>query len=259
MNTVFSRLYCDYLMPSQLGGYENLVRAAQQSGYVQMSVCHYHDLLKQGCTLPDKVLVHRHDIDTDLRTTRKLFEIEKKYGIRSSFYFRLSTLDFKLMREIADYGSEASYHYEEVASYAKKNGIKDASLLRARMSEIRNHFIDNFLRVEEHFGRKMRTVAGHGDFVNRRLKINNTEILEDQELRLRCGIERETYDSELMDNIDIYITDRPPQQFYYPSSPIEALERHRRIYLLTHPRRLDTNWTANTKENLFRAYEGLTW
>lgn len=259
MNTVFSRLYCDYLMPSQLGGFENLVRAAQQAGYLQTSVCHYHDLLRQGSAMPDKVLVHRHDIDTDLRTTRKLFQIEKKYGIKSSFYFRLSTLDFRLMSEIAEYGSEASYHYEELATFAKKNGIKCAMALRKRLPEIRNSFVANFNRIEERFGRKMRTVAGHGDFVNRRLKINNTEILEDQELRMRCGIECETYDGALMDNVDIYITDRPPQQFYSPSSPLDALGRHRRIYLLTHPRRLDANWTANTKENLFRAYEGLIW
>jgi hypothetical protein len=259
MNTLLSRLYCDYLMPSQLDGFENLVRTAQQAGYLQTSVCHYHDLLRQGLAMPDKVLVHRHDIDTDLRTTRKLFQIEKKYGIKSSFYFRLSTLDFKLMKEIAEYGSEASYHFEEVATFAKANGLKSAAALRARLPEIRSNFINNFFHVEERLGRKLRTVASHGDFVNRRLKISNTEILEDQQLRQHCGIECETYDSSLMNSVDIYITDRPPPEFYFPSPPMVALKRYARIYLLTHPRRLDANWTANTKENLFRAYEGLIW
>jgi hypothetical protein len=28
---------------------------------------------------------------------------------------------------------------------------------------------------------------------------------------------------------------------------------------LTHPRNFETNWKANTKENLFRVYEGLSW
>jgi hypothetical protein len=216
-------------------------------------------MVSKGRTLPDKIIVHRHDIDTDLRTTRKLFESEKKHDIKSSFYFRLSTLDIDLMREIEEYGSEASYHYEELATYAKKNKIKDAAALRDRLPEIRTDFIANFCSIEQRFGRKMRTVAGHGDFANRKLKVNNTEILADPQLRQRCGIEVETYDRTLMENIDIYITDRPPPQFYYPSSPLDALGRYRRIYLLTHPRQVETNWTANTRENLCRFYENLTW
>ncbi|MDB5756509.1 MAG: hypothetical protein JWR56_2937 [Massilia sp.] len=259
MNSIFSRLYSDYLMPSQLAGYEQLVCAAQKAGYTQTSVRSYLDMVRDGRYRPDKVLVHRHDIDTDLRTTRKLFEIEKKHGIKSSFYFRLSTLDFSLMREIEEYGSEASYHYEELATYAKKHKIKDPAVLRGRLPEIREEFIANFARIEQGLGKKMRTVAGHGDFANRRLKVINTEILEDPRLRQRCGIECETYDRTLMDNVDIYISDRPPPQFYHPSSPVDALRRHSRIYLLTHPRQVETNWTANTRDNLSRFYEGLTW
>lgn len=259
MNTMFRRLYCDYLMPSQLAAYENLVCAAHKAGYVQTSVRLYHDMVRAGRSLPDKVIVHRHDIDTDLRTTRKLFEIEKKHGIKSSFYFRLSTLDIGLMREIEEYGSEASYHYEELATYAKKNKIKDAKTLRERLPEIRANFVANFSRIEQRVGRKLRTVAGHGDFANRILKVNNTEILADQELRQRCGIEVETYDGTLMENIDIYISDRPPPKCYYPCPPLEALGRHRRIYLLTHPKQVETNWKENAKDSLFRAYETLTW
>jgi hypothetical protein len=259
MNAILNRLYCDYLMPSQLAAYEELVSTAKQAGYAQTSVRWYHDMVSKGQSLPDRVIVHRHDIDSDLRTTRKLFEIEKKHGIKSSFYFRLCTLDFGLMREIEEYGSEASYHYEELATYAKKNKIRCAVRLRARLPEIRKDFVTNFARIEQRVGTKLRTVAGHGDFANRILKVNNTEILADEELRRRCGIEVETYDHSLMGSVDIYITDRPPPQFYHPTSPVKALRGHRRIYLLTHPRQVETNWRANTKENLTRFYENLTW
>lgn len=259
MNSLLSRLYYDYLMPSQLAAYEHLVQTANQAGYSQLSVRQYHDMLSQGRRLPDKVIVHRHDIDTDLRTTRKLFQINKKHGVRSSFYFRLSTLDIDLMREIEDYGSEASYHYEELATYAKKNKIKDATVLRACLPLIRKEFCANFSAIEQRFERKMRTVASHGDFVNRKLKLSNTEILMDLQLRQRCGIEVEAYDRILMENIDIYIADRPPPQCYYPMSPLDALGRHPRIYLLTHPRQIESNWEANTRENLCRVYEYVTW
>lgn len=259
MKTVLRRLYCDYLMPSQLAAYERLVCLAKEAGYEQTSVRNYHDMVSQRLPLPERVIVHRHDIDTDLRTTRKLFEIEKKHGVTSSFYFRLCTLDIELMRQIEDYGSEASYHYEELATFAKKNKIKDAVAVRSRLPEIRTDFMANFSRIEQRMGRKLRTVAGHGDFANRKLKVNNTEILADPELRRRCGIEVESYDRALMENIDIYITDRPAPQCYYPTPPLEALGQHRRIYLLTHPRQVETNWRANTKENLCRFYEKLTW
>lgn len=258
MKTMLRRLYCDYLMPSQLAAYEKLVCAAQKAGYEQTSVRHYHDMVGSAA-LPERVIVHRHDIDTDLRTTRKLFEIEKKHGVKSSFYFRLCTLNIELMRQIEEYGSEASYHYEELATFAKKHKIKDAAALRSRLPEIRTDFAANFSRIEQRMGRKLRTVAGHGDFANRKLKVNNTEILADPALRQQCGIEVESYDRALMENIDIYITDRPPPQCYYPTSPLEALGKYRRIYLLTHPRQVETNWKENTKENLFRVYENLTW
>jgi hypothetical protein len=246
-------------MPSQFAAYDHLVDAANRAGYSQISVREYHDMLVQGRPLPDKVIVHRHDIDTDLRTTRKLFQINKKHGVRSSFYFRLSTLDIDLMREIEEYGSEASYHYEELATYAKKNRIKDVAVLRDHLPRIRDAFYFNFSTIERRLRRKMHTVASHGDFANRKLKLNNTEILADPRLRQRCGIEVEAYDRILMENIDIYIADRPPPQFYYPISPLDALGRHRRIYLLTHPRQIDSNWQANTKENLCRVYEAVTW
>lgn len=259
MTAMLSRLYCDYLMPSQLTTYEQIVSAAQQAGYTQTSVRGYFDLLTKGHRPLEKVLVHRHDIDTDLRTTRKLFDIEKKHGIKSSFYFRLSTLDFSLMQEIEEYGSEASYHYEELATYAKVNKIKDPITLRSRMAEIRSTFAANFSCIEQRLGKKMRTVASHGDFVNRRLKMSNTEVLDDAALRQSCGIVCETYDRALLDHFDIYISDRPAPQLYCPMSPIEALRKYPRICLLTHPRQVETNWKENTKDNLYRLYEGLAW
>ncbi|WP_052233292.1 hypothetical protein [Massilia sp. WF1] len=120
--------------------HEKLIRAAVDAGFTQTSVRDYFDTVRRGEAATSKVIVHRHDIDTDLRTTRKLFEIEKKYGIRASYYFRLSTLDFGLMREIEEYGSEAIYHYEELASFAKRNKIKDPALVRNRLPEIREAF-----------------------------------------------------------------------------------------------------------------------
>lgn len=258
MNTFFGRIYSDYLMPSRLAAHESMLLRARDAGYTQTSVRQFHRTLQDGNGAA-KVLVHRHDIDTDLRTARKLFQIEKRCGIQASYYFRLCTLDYEFMREIDEYGSEASYHYEELATFAKNNHIKDPAEIRRRLPQVRAQFEMNFQSIEQRFGRKMTTVASHGDFANRRLKMANTEILSDRALRARCGIVCETYDTNLLENFGVYIADRAAPQRYHPIAPVDAIAQHRRICLLTHPRQCETNWSENTKSNLQRFYEGLAW
>jgi hypothetical protein len=260
MKTLFSRIYSDYLMPSRLAHHENLVVLARDAGYTQTSVRDFFSSVQQRKPLGPKVVLHRHDIDTDLRTARKLFEIEKRHRIRSTFYFRLSTLDYDLMHEIEEYGSEASYHYEELAAFAKRNNIKAPAEIRRRLPDIRAEFAVNIGLIERRLGKKLTTVASHGDFANRRLQLANTEILDDPQLRDACGIECEAYDHKLLVHFDMYIADRPPPLYYHPSSPVDAIAgRYDRIYLLTHPRQFETNWQANTKDNLLRCYQGLAW
>lgn len=259
MNTIINKIYSEYLMPSRLGMYDNFLLQALNSGYLQTSVRTYFQSMRDSEYCNKKIIVHRHDIDSDVRTARKLFEIEKKYNIKSSYYFRKATLDYKFMREIEEYGSEASYHYEEIATFAKKNHIKDPIEIRKHLPEIRNNFLVNFTSIEEQLGRKIITVASHGDFANRRLKLINHEILDDQKLRECCGIECESYDLTLLNNFDIYISDRPHPQYYYPMSPFDAIGRHNKICLLTHPVQWETNWIESTKSNLIRLYEELNW
>lgn len=259
MKKLFNRLYSDYLMPSRLRRYEELVCLALNSGYLQISIRLFLKSLHSEECGNEKVIVHRHDIDTDIRTAKKIFEIEKKYKIISSYYFRLSTLDFDFMREIEEYGGEASYHYEEIASFSKKNRIRDASIIRQRLPDIRDDFLNNFSSIEERLGKKISTVASHGDFSNRRLNLSNQEILNDQKLRQKCGIECEAYDQSLLNKFDIYISDRSYPQYYYPTSPFDAIGKYNKICLLTHPRQWETNCIENTKDNLIRLSEGLKW
>jgi hypothetical protein len=259
MNAFINRIYGDYFMPSRLGKYEELLSLAIDGGYMQTSVRSLFQLILDGRELPDKFLVHRHDIDTDTDTARSLFEIEKRLNVKSSFYFRLKTLDIDFMREIEEYGSEASYHYEEIATFAKRNGIRTSADVRAKLPEIRFEFSNNFHAIERQLGRKLTTVASHGDFANRRLNFANTEILACRDLREYCGIACEAYDSKLMDVFDTYISDKPYPRYFSPMSPFQALKEKSRICLLTHPRQWRTHWRENSRENLLRLQEGLSW
>ena len=258
MKTLLNRLYADYLMPSRMAEYEALLVKAAQAGYRQLSVRDFHREVLAGDPT-GKVLVHRHDIDSDLRTARKMFALETKHGIAASYYFRLSTLDYGFMRDIEAAGSEASYHYEEVATYAKRHRLRRGDLVRQRFPEIRELFVRNFSRIREQLGMQMATVASHGDFANRRLQVINHELLRDDQLRRRCGIECESYDAELLRHFDLYISDRPYPVFYYPMSPFTALGVHQRICFLTHPVQWETNWLESTRCNLQRLAEEAAW
>jgi hypothetical protein len=259
LSPVVNRLYSDYLMPSRLAEYEKLLVQAKLAGYQQMSVRDFYRAVQREDGGPVRALVHRHDIDSDLRTARKMFAFEVKHGVRASYYFRLSTLDIAFMRDIEAAGSEASYHYEEVATYAKQYRMRRGCEVRERFPEIRALFARNFMRICEALGMQMATVASHGDFANRRLKVINHELLRDPALRQRCGIECESYDTELLRHFDLYISDRPYPVFYYPLSPFEALGRHMRICFLTHPVQWETNWLESTRCNMVRLAEELVW
>jgi hypothetical protein len=266
MRTLLYRLYSDYLMPSRLAEYEALLVKANAAGYRQLSVRAFHRAVRgagnnAGGTVgaDDPVMVHRHDIDSDLRTARKMFALEVKHGVQASYYFRLSTLDFGFMRDIEAAGSEASYHYEEVATYAKTHRLRRGDEVRARFPEIRALFTQNFDTIRDRLGTPMTTVASHGDFANRRLQVINHELLSDPDLRRRCGIECESYDTELLRHFDMYISDRPPPVYYHPLSPFEAIGRQRCICFLTHPVQWETNWLENTRCNMVRLAEEVAW
>lgn len=254
MNRILDRVYADYLMPSRLREYEAILMEAKEAGYAQMSLRGFY----RG-TKARRVLIHRHDIDSDLRTARKMFDLECRHQVRASYYFRLRTLDFGFMREIEAAGSEASYHYEEIASFIKQHRLRDPAEVRRHFPALRDEFAMNVARITKALGRSLITVASHGDFANRKLNIINHELLADATLRRRCGIECEAYDAALLNQFDMYISDRKYPVYYKPMSPFAAVGPYRRICLLTHPVQWETNWMENTRCNLHRLYEAIRW
>ena len=82
MKTILNRLYGDYVMPSRLSCYADFVRLASDAGYTQTSVRQLVRSFSEWQPTDKKIVLHRHDIDTDVRTARKIFEIEKKFNIK---------------------------------------------------------------------------------------------------------------------------------------------------------------------------------
>lgn len=255
LNVVINRIYSDYFMPSRLPIYEEILKKAISLRYNIVTVRDF--CLNQNEYLPNsKIFINRHDIDTDIPTAKEFFKIEQRLGIKASYYFRTTTFNVDFCRQLENFGSEASYHFEEIATYCKKYHIKTNNEAINALSMIKKTFEDNFNTFQATAGYKLVTVASHGDFVNRFLKLANHEITKDDNLRKKLGILAETYDS-FKDSF-FYISDRSYPEYFYPIDPFKAMEnKEPLIYMLTHPRQWRHSFKHNTIDNIKRLFEGI--
>lgn len=258
-NRFLYRIYSDFFMPSRLPIYESLLREALYSGYEVYSVSSFgHQMMTKGLNENKKYLILRHDVDSDVKTAKEMWTIEQKFGVEASYYFRLSTIDINFMQLIQHSGAEASYHYEEIASFCKKYKLKDPIDVHVNMGDIRSIFRENYLFLKKQTGLPMETVAAHGDFVNRILEIPNQEILKDTVLRKELGILFEVYDESIMGYVTKRYSDTLAPDFWKPESPFRSIQRNEHVvYILTHPRHWRKHVLENARDNLRRMMEGI--
>ncbi len=255
-----NRIYSDYMMKSRLNEYDNILKKLNENGYEHITFRDYSIKFRINTLDKKKYFINRHDVDTDIETAKEFFKIEKKYNVKASYYFRLSTLDYSFMNEIEKYGSEASYHFEEIAQYCKDHNIRSKEGVFNNMENIKEIFISNFKMIESNLSTtKLKTVCSHGDFVNRKLKILNNEITKDKCIRNLLEIDCETYDKDIMDSFNIYVSDSAYPKYYKPNNIFDYIGKKNIICMLTHPRHWRTNIYINMKDNLYRLYEGFKW
>jgi hypothetical protein len=257
--TIRNRIYKDYFMPSKLNQYAELIREFNKLGYEFLTFRDYVEKLNENSLGEKKYFISRHDIDTDNSTAKAFFEIEKQYNIKATYYFRLSTIDIALMKEIEKYGSEASYHFEEIATYCKIHHIKSIEEVSSHLPKIETLFKENFSNIQNQLGVKLKTVCSHGDFVNRKLGIINNKLTHNQLLREELGIISETYDSKVMKSFDAYISDGTFLLDWETEDILKRCSGKNIICMLSHPREWRVSILSNTAENIKRVYEGLKW
>lgn len=66
----------------------------------------------------------RHDVDKKPLNSLKMAEIEAEMGWKATYYFRVSTMDERIIKEIAALGHDIGYHYESLTA---TNGNVDAA------------------------------------------------------------------------------------------------------------------------------------
>ena len=256
MNIV-RRLYEDFFRPSKEGDYEAILKKAKECGYEFHTVLSFEDVINGGIDANKKYLILRRDIDTgDFRILRKMLNLEKKYGARATYYFRWNTINVELMQDIAEAGGEASYHYEEIATYCYKNRITTKEKMLEHLEEIRDLFIVQYPKFKEKTKQPCLTIASHGDYMNTRFQFQNYELVNDR-VRNACGFIREAYDSEHMNALTCRVADQKELDLF-PQKAIDAIERGEPVLeLLTHPRQWNSPVWVNLKEEINRVCKQL--
>jgi hypothetical protein len=244
-------------MPSRLDAYRRLLERFLEAGYTIVPVESIWELISSSqLDGSARYLVLRHDIDTDPATARRMWEIERALGCRGSYFFRLTTLDIPLMKAIAASGSTASYHYEEIATIAKRRRLRSRDEALAHLAEAQGEFVRNLARLRTQTGLPMTVVASHGDFANRHLGLPNWELLVDRDFRRRAGVELETYDEAVMGHVTSRHSDTLHPRYWIPASPELAIDRSEPvIYLLVHPRHWRAARLVNARDDLGRVFE----
>ena len=114
--------------------YRELCQALTNSHYVLLTVADY----LESPNLPQKFAILRHDIDTRPWKAMRIAEIEKIFGIRSTYYFRFNQEVFQpyFIKELANLGHEIGYHYETLDN-AKGDYKKAIELFEYELNEFR--------------------------------------------------------------------------------------------------------------------------
>ncbi len=222
-----NRIISDYFLSNRISKYEDLIVFAKDNGYQFIAHSEFYKLTNQGKIGDKKYFLIRHDIDSDPKYCDYWLAVEKKYNIKSAYYFRLCTLDYRRMFQIHHYGSDCGYHYEEIADYIKENKIliKDEAI--NSFSLIRQKFIKNFHHIQNNCGFKLTSIASHGDFANTKIGINNHALIT-KDLKLELGIEFECYEPQFVQNYSINISDCTYPRFF-KDDPFEAIRREEKV------------------------------
>jgi hypothetical protein len=257
--TIAWRLYGDYVQRERLDDLEALLRTATGRGYRTMTLSAFAERVASGTPRADeRILLLRHDIDTDVPRARRMWEVERAAGVVGSWFFRRRTWDPDLMRELLQAGCEVGYHYEELATVVKERGAAGEAQARALFGVARDRLRATLADLRASSGLPLDVLAAHGDFANRACGVSNVELLADPAFREQIGVRLEAYDVET--HVSARSSDGAPGGGWSPEDPARAILRGEPVVgVLLHPRSWGGAPVANAREDLGRLREGFAY
>jgi hypothetical protein len=242
---IYYHAYQDIFMGSRMEAYRALLRALKANDYRFCTMSEFirdagHDVHHES-----PVCLLRNDIDSDPAGAAEMFACAREEGVRATYFFRLSTFSPELIRKISADGSEVGYHFEEVATVARRLGLRSKPEVDAHLETIRGEFRSNVIEFGVRAGLRPRLVASHGDFINRRIKVPNQYLLT-KSLMDELDI-IDAYDQRIHAGLAARFSDWPAPRWWQPTDPMKVLRnRPATVSILVHPRQ----WTCNPPLNI---------
>jgi hypothetical protein len=251
-----ARIYRDYLQPDRLAAFRGFLGQALDAGYETVTLSAFAALVSDGDPAPlRRVLLVRHDVDSDVPRARRMRDIERGLGTVGTYFFRRATWDVAFMRELQDEGCDVGYHYEELATLVKERGATRPSEARALIAPARERLRAALAELRAGSGLALDVLAAHGDFANRAVGVSNVELLDDAAFRAEIGARLEAYDVE--EHVDVRASDNAWPGYWEPEDPAAALARGAPVIeVLVHPRAWGRSPVANARADARRLLEG---
>jgi len=213
----------------------------------------------------ENLICLRHDVDESSPGTLQLARIEYRYGVRSTYYLRLNTVDFNVIQELKRLGHEVSYHYETIAEYMRTYRIDSRAGLDLHdyVSWCTEELLKNVSKFRREFDLPCRTLAAHRAPENRLIGLSNASLFKSiTNLKSILDIDVECYEDFYMAEWDAYVSDCPVEFNYgyrYGVSPESLMQKSTdKIMFLSHPNHWGFTMQKRIKRLIKVALKGVT-
>ena len=227
------------VLPVDQHSYQDFLDEIIRLGYTPIRVMDYYNHVPTT----KKTIVLRHDVDVSAEYALKMAEIEQARGIKSSYYFRWSTVDPEVIKKIRAMGHEVGLHYETLAFYSEEIHLKSAQDITAAVQqELRSRLKFEIAQFKQQFG-EMYTIASHGADENIRLGVTNYKAIMEGENPNDYGIIGTAYGS-----ITEHFTYMSDVGGIWDPFPYPKLENNEGpFYILIHPIHWATSYSLQTQ------------
>lgn len=229
---------------NRLNAYACYITEAINAGYTVEPLGAFHKHYGDN----ERHFVLRHDVDHNGVATRKMFECEKALGVKSTYYFRKSTIDKPLIDEMIQSGFEVGFHYETIANYCEEKNVNEDKIDLVACREMLKREIEEF---ENTIGHRITSICSHG---SPGLHISNNALVEDG-IPEGWTVEFEAYEKAMYDHVDCHIMDCSILNNYgfaYRDTPSFAIrEGKTNIIFLAHP----SHWYLSAWDRLLKLRE----